>query len=113
MYLVCSAAGEDVIVLDGCRQCMYDGERAPNAGNIKEGADAHWKDEVPSKYHKIFPALGGMDTLVPKLWRWEFNLSTGMTADGPIDALQDRVLEFGMFNQQYAGRPYKYGRELQ
>ena len=41
----------------------------------------------------------------PKLHRWRFNLKTGETTEGHLD---DRVLEFGMFNQRYAGKPYRY-----
>jgi carotenoid cleavage dioxygenase len=41
----------------------------------------------------------------PKLHRWRFNLKTGKTTEGHLD---DRVLEFGVFNQRYAGRPYRY-----
>jgi carotenoid cleavage dioxygenase-like enzyme len=41
----------------------------------------------------------------PKLHRWRFNLRTGATTEGHLD---DRVLEFGMFNQRFAGRPYRY-----
>ena len=41
----------------------------------------------------------------PKLHRWRFNLQTGETREGHLD---ERVLEFGMFNQRYAGRPYRY-----
>lgn len=40
-----------------------------------------------------------------KLHRWRFNLKTGQTHEQHLD---DRVLEFGMFNQRYAGRPYRY-----
>ena len=41
----------------------------------------------------------------PKLHRWRFNLKTGETTEGHLD---ERVLEFGMFNQRYAGKPYRY-----
>ena len=41
----------------------------------------------------------------PKLHRWRFNLATGETSEAHLD---DRILEFGMFNQAYAGRPYRY-----
>lgn len=41
----------------------------------------------------------------PKLHRWRFDLSTGKTREEHLD---DRILEFGMFNQRYAGRPYRY-----
>lgn len=39
------------------------------------------------------------------LHRWRFNLKTGQTTEQRLD---DRILEFGMFNQQYATRPYRY-----
>lgn len=41
----------------------------------------------------------------PKLHRWRFDLTTGKTHEEHLD---DRILEFGMFNQRYAGRPYRY-----
>ena len=41
----------------------------------------------------------------PKLHRWRFNLKTGETREHHLD---DRILEFGMFNQRYAGKPYRY-----
>lgn len=40
-----------------------------------------------------------------KLHRWRFNLADGTTREERLD---DRVLEFGMFNQAYAGRKYRY-----
>jgi len=40
-----------------------------------------------------------------KLHRWRFNLKTGETREHHMD---DRVLEFGSFNQRYAGKPYRY-----
>ncbi len=40
-----------------------------------------------------------------KLHRWRFNLTDGSTREERLD---DRVLEFGMFNQRYAGRKYRY-----
>ena len=41
----------------------------------------------------------------PKLHRWRFDLTTGKTHEEHLD---DRILEFGMFNQRCAGRPYRY-----
>ena len=41
----------------------------------------------------------------PKLHRWRFNLATGKTTEQRLD---DRILEFGMINQRYAGKPYRY-----
>jgi carotenoid cleavage dioxygenase len=43
--------------------------------------------------------------LRPKLHRWRFDLKTGRTREQRLD---DRILEFGMFNQQYAARKYRY-----
>ena len=40
-----------------------------------------------------------------KLHRWRFNLKTGLVNEKHIDP---RVLEFGSFNQQYAGRKTRY-----
>ena len=37
--------------------------------------------------------------------RWRFNLKTGETKE---QNLGDRIVEHGMFNQRYAGRPYRY-----
>lgn len=44
-------------------------------------------------------------SFMSKLHRWHFNLKTGETREYHLD---DRVLEFGMFNQRYAGKPYRY-----
>ena len=41
----------------------------------------------------------------PKLHRWRFNLQTGETTERHLD---DRILEFGMFNKRHAGIPYRY-----
>ena len=41
----------------------------------------------------------------PKLHRWRFNLATGKTTEERLD---DRILEFGMINQKYAGSKYRY-----
>ena len=37
--------------------------------------------------------------LKPRLHRWRFNLKTGETIE---ESLDDKVLEFGAINQQYA-----------
>jgi carotenoid cleavage dioxygenase-like enzyme len=41
----------------------------------------------------------------PKLHRWRFNLADGTTREERLD---DRILEFGMINQRYAGRRHRY-----
>lgn len=40
-----------------------------------------------------------------ELRRWRFNLTTGQTKEEP---LSDRVMEFGMINGTFGGRPYRY-----
>lgn len=41
----------------------------------------------------------------PHLHRWQFNLRTGRTREERLD---ERLLEFGTINQQYAGRRHRY-----
>ena len=41
----------------------------------------------------------------PKLHRWRFNLMDGTTREERLD---DRILEFGMINQRYAGQRHRY-----
>ena len=40
-----------------------------------------------------------------KLHRWRFNLKTGETKEAHLD---ERIMEFGMINQKYAGKKYRY-----
>jgi carotenoid cleavage dioxygenase len=51
--------------------------------------------------------MGFLDehSFLPRLHRWRFNLKTGQTTEKHLD---ERTLEFGMFNQRYAGKPYRY-----
>jgi len=41
----------------------------------------------------------------PKLHRWRFNLKTGAVSESHLD---DRLLEFGSFNQMYGGEKSRY-----
>jgi carotenoid cleavage dioxygenase-like enzyme len=41
----------------------------------------------------------------PKLHRWRFNLKDGTTREERLD---NRILEFGMINQRFLGRKYRY-----
>ena len=58
-------------------------------------------------FTSVFQGRGTLDfhKMAPQLYRWTFDLVTGETAE---EALDDRVLEFGMFNQQWAGEKYRY-----
>jgi carotenoid cleavage dioxygenase-like enzyme len=79
----------DDIVLDGYRQ--LDPMPPPLAG-------------APRAYAQLM-AYTDLNSMKPQLWRWRFNLKTGKTSEGALD---QRFCEFGMINQQYAGRPYRY-----
>ena len=45
------------------------------------------------------------DLMAPRLHRWRFNMKTGETREQRLD---DRTLEFGVPNQRYGGKPYRY-----
>jgi carotenoid cleavage dioxygenase-like enzyme len=56
--------------------------------------------------HYALNPSGDLQACKPQLWRWSFNLKTGETEEECLD--DTRCLEFGMFNQQYAGKDYRY-----
>lgn len=45
----------------------------------------------------------------PTLYEWRLNLITGKTRERQLD---DRLLEFGMINASYWGRPYRYSYNM-
>lgn len=61
------------------------------------------RDAPPGFEHMM--AFLDQQSFRPKLHRWRFNLKTGATREAHLD---DRIMEFGMFNQRYAGRKYRY-----
>ena len=65
--------------------------------------------DAPDIYKRMMVYLD-MYAMQPHLHRWRFNMKTGATREEKLD---DRVLEFGMFNQDYAGRPYRYAFSAQ
>lgn len=79
----------DEIVLDGYFQEQPQPKSPPGA---------------PDGLERMMAYLDQM-RLKPKLHRWYFNMKTGETREERLD---DRVLEFGMINQKYAGRKYRY-----
>lgn len=62
-------------------------------------------EDGPKKYGMLRSLLD-LHSLQARLHRWKFNMKTGETVEEDLD---DEVLEFGMINQKYAGRPYRYG----
>lgn len=74
--------------------------------------DGYFQDNPDPAPMKKMPKMAGkfmsgldQHSFLPKLHRWRFNLKTGEVTEGH---LSDRILEFGTFNQQYAGRKARY-----
>ncbi len=61
-------------------------------------------DGAPKGYERMMSYLDQYK-MGTHLHRWRFNLATGKTTEQRLD---DRILEFGMINQRYATRPYRY-----
>ena len=61
-------------------------------------------DGAPAGYERMMSYLDQYK-MGTHLHRWRFNLVTGKTTEQRMD---DRVLEFGMINQRYASKPYRY-----
>jgi carotenoid cleavage dioxygenase-like enzyme len=59
---------------------------------------------APKGYERMMSYLDQYK-MKTRLHRWRFNLSTGKTTEQRLD---ERTLEFGMINQRYAGRQYRY-----
>ncbi|WP_422411282.1 MULTISPECIES: carotenoid oxygenase family protein [unclassified Endozoicomonas] len=79
----------DEVILEGYFQ------ENPNPGPIPG---------LPKGAGKLMAQLA-LNHLQPKLYRWRFNLVTGEVVEGRLD---DRDLEFGTFNQQYAGQKSRF-----
>lgn len=81
-----------------------DGDEVIMDGYFQEDPTPPPLDSAPSGYEHL---MGYLDehSFKPKLHRWRFNLATGETIEQRLD---DRNLEFGMFNQRYAGQKYRY-----
>ena len=63
--------------------------------------------DIPGVDPRFGKLLANIDecSFKPKLHRWRFNLRTGETREERLD---DRILEFGSFNQSYQGRRNRY-----
>ncbi len=75
--------------------------------------DGYFQEEpMPRPIADAPPGFGPMMAYLdehsfrPRLHRWRFNLVDGSTREQRLD---DRIMEFGMINGAYAGRPYRYG----
>ncbi len=73
-------------------------------GYFQENPDP---DPLPGMPKPVGKFMAGLDerSFKSKLHRWRFNLKTGEVREKHLD---ERILEFGTFNQQLAGQPYRY-----
>jgi carotenoid cleavage dioxygenase-like enzyme len=74
--------------------------------------DGYFQEDPMPRPHKEAPAgfehmMAYLDehSFRSKLHRWRFNLADGTTREEHLD---DRIMEFGMINQRFAGRKYRY-----
>lgn len=81
-----------------------EGDEVVVDGYFQENPTPRPLADAPEQYAHLMAYLDE-HSFRPKLHRWRFNLATGQTVEQRLD---DRVLEFGMFNQAFAGKPYRY-----
>lgn len=82
-----------------------DGDEVVLDGYFEENPEPKSSNSAPPGYERMLAFLD-QDELRPRLHRWRFNLKTGATVEQRLD---DRNLEFGVINNQFAGRKYRYG----
>ena len=73
-------------------------------GYFQEEPEPKNFEGAPKGYERMMSYLDQYK-MKTRLHRWRFNLLTGQTSEQRLDG---RTLEFGMINQRYAGRPYRY-----
>ena len=73
-------------------------------GYFQENPDPEPIPGMPRAAGKMMANIS-INNFESKLHRWRFNLKTGEVKEERLD---DRSLEFGTFNQQYAGRKSRY-----
>ena len=69
----------------------------------------HQKYPVPRDGYDRSGNTLGPDRYAPTLYEWRLNLATGRTTERRLD---ERLLEFGMINARYWGRPYRYSYNM-
>ena len=73
-------------------------------GYFQENPTPSPRADAPPGYENMMAYLDE-HSFRPKLHRWRFNLADGTTREERLD---DRLVEFGVFNQRYSGRKYRY-----
>ena len=82
-----------------------DGDEIVLDGYFQEDPTPQPKADAPPGYGAMMAYLDE-HAFRSKLHRWRFNLKDGTTREERLD---DRIMEFGMINAQYAGRKYRFG----
>jgi carotenoid cleavage dioxygenase len=81
-----------------------DGDELVMDGYLQENPTPRPLEGAPKGYGQLMAFLDE-HSLRPRLHRWRFDLGSGETREAHLD---ERVLEFGTFNQRFAGRRYRY-----
>ena len=81
-----------------------DGDEVVLDGYFQEDPSPSAVGNGPPGYERMMAFLD-QALMRPRLHRWRFNLATGETREERLD---DRTLEFGIFNTQVAGEKYRY-----
>lgn len=69
----------------------------------------HQKTPMPKGGYDNTGNTLGPERYGPTLYEWRLNLTTGRTTERRLD---ERLLEFGMINAEYLGRPYRYSYHM-
>lgn len=81
-----------------------EGDEVVLDGYFQDNPQPPSEEDSPSGLARMMAFLD-QHRMGARLHRWRFNLRTGATREERLD---DRILEFGMFNQRYAAQPYRY-----
>ena len=81
-----------------------DGDEVVVEGYFQDEPMPKSPNAAPTGYERMMVYLD-QHAMGTRLHRWRFNLKTGGTTEQRLD---DRILEFGMINQQYLGRKHRY-----
>lgn len=81
-----------------------DGDEIVLDGYFQESPEPANHPSAPPGFERMMAYLD-QELMRARLHRWRFNVKTGETKEQHLD---DRTLEFGVPNQRYGGKPYRY-----
>ncbi len=85
-----------------------DGDEIILDGYFQENPVPEKYDNAPKGLERMMAFLDN-HLLKPRLHRWRFNLKTGSTKEETLD---DKILEFGAINQQFACKKHRYSYSM-